>query len=250
MSLRCSTCGRDLPPEDAASSRAPAWCWDCEQLAEEGGLPDKSAPPRSPRLPETWFKRTPGGFEVGASLNTRGGLIGIVCLGVVGVWALAGLTSELLKLVSMEPQLGQSIIILIPFMGLMLFATLYHLPGRFADHRRGRVIVSVADGLCTVIEGAEPYAKRQQFSWTDAIRIRDTADEPGEEAPCLLISLVGNRDIGFGGTLTRAKREYLLDTIRSQLREREAEPAKSLAPDLTGLLPSNRDPLPGRERPD
>jgi hypothetical protein len=212
MKAVCPKCRGAIPLDDVNVTTDIAVCRRCEQTFAYSGLIDEQeAEPVDPNRPPkgAWFKRTPGGFEVGSTTRSP---IAFVLVPFMCVWSgfsLGGIYGT--QIAKGKFDLMQSLFG-IPFLiGTLLF-------GSFALMAAcGKVLVRMDGKNGEVFTGVGPVGWRRRFQKDGVTGVRRTERVNDKGGVSHQITIEGRKPIQFAFGLPAERLNFLLGTLRQGL---------------------------------
>lgn len=214
MNPVCPKCRVEIPLDDVNVASDIAVCRRCEQrfdysaLVEEQEEPpvDMNRPPKG-----AWFKRTPGGFEVGSTSRSP---IAFFLVPFMCVWsggALGGIYGS--QIMKGKFELGQSLFGIPFLLGTLLFGSIA------AMAACGKIVVRVDGKNGEVFTGVGPIGWRRRFQKDDVTGVRRTERRSRKGQVADVITLEGRKPINFASGIKAARLTFMLAALRQWLRK-------------------------------
>jgi len=211
MKAVCPKCRGAIPLDDVNVARDIAVCRRCEQtFAYSELIEEQEAAPVDPNRPPkgTWFKRTPGGFEVGSTTRSPIAFFLVPFMCVWSGFSLSGIYGTQIakgKFNLMMSLFG------IPFLlGTLLFGSIALMAAC------GKVRVRLDGKNGEVFTGVGPVGWRQRFQKDDVTGVRRT-ERLGDKGVSHQIMIEGRKPIQFASGLSVERLNFLLGTLRQAL---------------------------------
>jgi hypothetical protein len=210
MNTACPNCRTSIPAGQIRAATDVALCRACDEVFSlsdliDGGFGDVDFDVR--RCPTgMWYEETATGWRLGASTRSYAALffMPFTCF-----W----LGMSLLLLVVMSMEVGfWAALIASPFLLIGLFLLV---PTLMAIC--GKVVVSVDRGEGRIFTGVGKHGTTKRFAWDAVVSIEEKLGEGKRRNVPVGIELVGDTRVGFGGWLSPAHFQHMLQGLRKLL---------------------------------
>ncbi|MGH8247634.1 MAG: hypothetical protein ACREUU_14520 [Gammaproteobacteria bacterium] len=212
MKAVCPKCRGAIPLDDVNVATDIAVCRRCEQTfdyselieVQEAGPVDPNRPPKG-----AWYKRTPGGFEVGSTTRSP---IAFFLVPFMGVWAggsLGGIYGT--QIAKGKFDLGQSLFGIPFLLGTLLFGSIALMAAC------GKVVVRLDGKSGEVFTGVGPVGWRRRFQKDDVTGVRRTEHRGNKGQVSDQITIEGRHPIRFALGLPAERLNFILGTLRQGL---------------------------------
>jgi hypothetical protein len=215
MKVICPKCRTALPIEDVNVLTDVALCRRCEQTfayselveEQETGPVDLNRPPQG-----AWFKRTPGGFEIGSTTRSAVAffLVPFICLWSGG--SLGGIYGS--QIIKGKFVLGQSLFGIPFLLGTLVFGSIAVMAVC------GKVVVRLDGKNGEVFTGVGPIGVRRRFQKDDVTAVRRAdarGGNGGRRRMPFQLTLEGRKRIRFASGLKTERLEFMLAALRQML---------------------------------
>jgi hypothetical protein len=214
VKLRCAECLGEIPLADVNVAKDLALCRKCDEnfsyseVCEAPETPiDLARPPRG-----TWFKRNARGFEVGISTRHPASFFLVPFMLIWSGFSIGGIYGPQIK--KGELDLFDSLFG-VPFLiGTVVFGAVALMSVL------GKIVVRVENSQGTTFTGLGPFGWRRRFRWDEVKEIRQSFNGTSNGKPMKQVTIHADRPIGVSIGLNEKRQQFLLETLRHLLRER------------------------------
>lgn len=214
MKTRCPKCRVEIPLDDVNVAANIALCRRCEESfafselleEQEAGPVDLNQPPKG-----AWFRRTPGGFEVGSTTRSAAALFLVPFMCVWSGASLGGIYGS--QIMKGKFELGQSLFGIPFLLGTLLFGSIAVMAVV------GKIVVRVDGKNGEVFTGVGPIGWRRKFQRDDVTGVRRSQRRGSKGQVSDQITIEGRKTINFGAGMKTERMTFMLAALRQWLRK-------------------------------